>query len=250
MLHQPDKLQTSIAKQQDLINLYEDLPAYIMHSCTGEVVDSLLCVVFWNLHLPGNLSSPWLQPLLDLRDDSKHFKNDGGRFYTLLAAVCARRAPRIAYLFFGAAVSGLMSRILRQVIGGQPPLDPLAYAWIEIPQSFMDSAGEGAYIETHNGKEYILRSDCWRLRRLPPVFEDDLYYRGHPFSPWAPPGFGLLTNCPLRVQAHKHCTRHSWIYESMKWTFEDGHVLEEDISSHEGKSYPSPDMDWGMIQAF
>lgn len=249
LLHQPAKPHTGIISQQDLVNLYEDLPAYIMLSCTGEVVNSLLCGVFWNPHSKGNLCSPWLQPLVDLKD-SEHYKHDPGRFHCILAAICARRAPNIAYLSYAAAVSGLMSRILQQVISGQPPLDPLACAWTGIPQSFMDLAGEGPYFQGHDDKEYILRSDCWRLRRLPPVVDDDLHYMRDPFSPWVPPGFGLLSNCPLRVQVHKHCARHSRIYMSIRWTFEDGHMLEDDMVRDERKPHSCPDKDWGVLQAY
>ena len=245
---QAAKTHTGITIQQDLDNFYEDLPTYIMLSCSCEVMNSLLCGAFWNPHLQSNLCSPWLQPLLDIRD-SEQYTNNSDRFYTILAAACARRVPSIAYLFFGAAVSGLMPRILDQVIRGSPPVDPHAYAWMGIPQSFMDLPGESPYCKNHDDKEYILRSDCWRLRRLPPVVDDDLYYRRDPFSPWAPPGFGLLRNCPLRVQVHKHCSRHSWVYEGVRWTFEDGHILEGDMGRHEIKQHVSPDKDWGTIEA-
>lgn len=50
----------------------------------------------------------------------------------------------------GAAISGLTSKILEQVLTGQPPLERHAFAWTGIPQSFIDLAGEGEYCETHS----------------------------------------------------------------------------------------------------
>ena len=44
--------------------------------------------------------------------------------------ISARRAPNFAYLSVGAAISGLTSKILEQVLTGQPPLERHAFAWI------------------------------------------------------------------------------------------------------------------------
>lgn len=77
----------------------------------------------------------------------------------------------------------------------------------------MDVAGEGRYFEVCFSEEYIRRSDCWRLLKLPPTVDDDLYYSIGPFTPWEPAGYGLLKNCPVRVQVHKYCERHAFVYE-------------------------------------
>lgn len=39
----------------------------------------------------------------------------------------------------------------------------------------MDIAGDGGYFEVSSSKEYIRRSDCLRLRKLPPIIDDDLH---------------------------------------------------------------------------
>ncbi|KAK3169307.1 hypothetical protein OEA41_008690 [Lepraria neglecta] len=117
----------------------------------------------------------------------------------VLALICARRAPNVAFLSIGAAISGLMPKILVQVKTAQPPLEQHAYAWTGVPQS-LDIAGEGAYYETYSEEEYIKRSNCWRLRKLPPLIHNGLHYKIGPFTPWEPPGRGLLKNSPLRVQ--------------------------------------------------
>ncbi|KAL9062937.1 MAG: hypothetical protein Q9161_009689 [Pseudevernia consocians] len=211
-----------------LDRLFDDLPCYITLSCGGDVIISSLCGVFWNPHIPSNLVSPWLKPLLDLKK-TKNCQSAPGRYNEILAVISARRAPNIAYLSVGAAISGLTSKILEQVLTGQPPLERHAFAWTGVPQSFMDLAGEGEYCETHFSRAYIRRSDCWRLRKLPPTVEDDLHYGVGPFTPWAPPGYALWKNCPLRVQVHRNCERHALAYEGSTWCFSNGLVLEDDL---------------------
>ena len=207
---------------------FDDLPRYITLSCGGDVVNSSLCGVFWNSHVPSNMVSPWLQPLRDLKK-TKTCQSVPGRYNEILAIMSARRAPNTAYLSVGAAISGLTSTVLEQVFTGQPPLERHAFAWTGVPQSFMDLAGEGRYCETQFSEAHIPRSDCWRLRKLPPTVDDDLHYGAGPFSPWAPPGYALWKNCPLRVQVHRNCERHALAYEGSTWRFINGHVLEGDL---------------------
>ena len=211
-----------------LDRLFDDLPYYITLSCGGDVITSSLCGVFWNPHIPSNIVSPWLQPLLDFKK-TKICQSAPGRYNEILAVMSARRAPSIAYLSVGAAISGLTSTVLEQVLTGQPPLERHAFAWTGVPQSFMDLAGEGEYCETHFSRVYIRRSDCWRLRKLPPTVDDDLHYGVGPFTPWAPPGYGLWKNCPLRVQIHRNCERHGLAYAGLTWSFSNGLVLEDDL---------------------
>lgn len=226
--------------------LYEDLPKYTTLSCTGEVINAALCSSFWNAHVSSNLCSPWLQPLMDLRN-SETYQRDPARFNEILAMISAHRVPAIACLYIGAAVSGLLPKILDHALSGQPPLDPHAFAWLGIPQSFMDLGGKGPYSVVQAGREYIRRSDCWRLRRLPPAVEDDLYYTRDPFTPWAPPGLGLLRNSPLRVQVHKDCERHTMTYEGVTWVLEDGELLKGDVGSDMLVPRVDPDAQWDQI---
>ncbi|KAL9015507.1 MAG: hypothetical protein Q9185_007097 [Variospora sp. 1 TL-2023] len=213
---------------EDADQLFNDLPYYITLSCGGDIINSTLCGVFWNPQVPSNLASPWLQPLMDLKG-MKSVQSTTGCYAEVLAMICARRAPNVAFLSIGAATSGLTSTILEQVRTGQPPLERHAYAWTGVPQSFMDIAGEGKYYETHCSQTYIRRSDCWRLRRLPPIVDDDLHYRIGPFTPWEPPGHALMKNCPLRVQVHKDCNRHALVYEFSTWYFSNECTLEDNL---------------------
>ena len=212
----------------DVDQLYDDLPYYITLSCGGDIINSILCGVFWNPQVPSNLASPWLQPLMDLKT-IKNMQDAPGYYNEVLAMICARRAPSVAFLSIGAAISGLTSTILEQIKTGQPPLERHAYAWTGVPQSFMDIAGEGSYYETYCSKTYIRRSDCWRLRKLPPIVDDDLHYRIGPFTPWEPPGYALLKNCPLRVQVHKNCSRHALAYEYSTWYFSNECTLRDNL---------------------
>ena len=213
---------------EELNLLTRDLPYYMTLSCASEVVNSSLCGVFWNPYISSNLASPWLKPVLDLKY-TKTCQDAPGHYNEILAVISARRAPNIAYLCLAAAISGFTSTILKQVLKSQQPLDRHAFAWTGVPQSFMDLAGEGDYYEMHFSRPYIRRADCWRLRKLPPTVDDDLHYGSGPFTPWAPPGYGLLKNCPLRVQVHQHCYRHALAYEGATWLFSDAIMLENDL---------------------
>ena len=229
---QPEKRNSGLSAAKlgsdDLDELYSDLPYYITLSCGCDIISSSLCGVFWDPRIPGNLASPWLQPLWDLKD-AEGIQRSPGRYAEILALICAQRAPNIAFLSIAATISGLAYKIWDQVCSGQPPLERHACTWTGIPQSFMDIAGEGKYFEVCFAEEYIRRSDCWRLRKLPPIVDDDLYYGIGPFTPWEPTGHGLLKNCPLRVQVHRDCKRHAFAYKGSTWYFNNGSRLEHDL---------------------
>ncbi|KAI4286748.1 MAG: hypothetical protein L6R35_003998 [Caloplaca aegaea] len=160
---------------EDADQLYNDLPYYITLGCGGDIINSTLCGVFWNPQVPSNLASPWLQPLMDLKG-MKSMQSTPGCYAEVLAMICARRAPNVAFLSIGAATSGLTSTILEQVKTGQPPLERHAYAWTGVPQSFMDFAGEGKYYETHCSQtnECTLEDNLGRDMLIPHIFNNDL----------------------------------------------------------------------------
>ncbi len=94
----------------------------------------------------------------------------------------------------------------------------------------MHIVGDGRYYEMCSSKAYIRRSDCWRLRKLPSVVDDDLHYGIGLFTPWEPPGYALLTNCLLRVQVYGDCDRHTMACKGSTWCFEDGCKLDDNMS--------------------
>ena len=112
---------------ETLDRLFDDLPYYSTLSCGGDVVISSLCGVFWNPHIPSNIVRTWSQPLVDL---SKRTicQSAPGRYNEILANMSARRAPNIAYLSMGAAISGLTSKILEWALTGQLPLERHVFA--------------------------------------------------------------------------------------------------------------------------
>jgi hypothetical protein len=170
--------------------------------------------------------SPWLHPILNKVPFAEGISSTRGLYYELLAIICSFRQPRISSLWLGAVTSGLTPTILRRIQRGRPPLDANAFPWTGCPQSFMDIAGSGPYV-TDGSEDSVRREDVWRLLYLPPVVDDDLHYNCRPFTPWAPPGSTIASNCPLRVRSHLNCVRHSLQYQKWSWEAEDGSVIED-----------------------
>jgi len=224
-----DFVHTSYIAKFPILEYQKVLPqGYITLSCEGDVINSTLCGVFWSPLVPSNFVSPWLQPLWDL-NEMNGVQDAPGQYAEVIALMCVRRAPNIAFLSIDAAINDLTSKILGQVSTGQPPLESHAYAWTEVSQSFMDIASEDRYYEMCSSKAYIWRSDCWRLRKLPPIVDDNLHYGIGPFTPWEPPGYALLKNCSLRVQVYKDCDRHTMAYRGSTWCFKDGSKLDDNM---------------------
>ena len=204
----------------DLQPLSANLPSLMTFSSCYELINSTICGAFWNPAVSSNLLSPWVQALGDVYNALN--RNGLGHPDELFAPMGARRAPSIGILFIAAAVTGLLPTVFTQICSGQPPLERHACAFTGLPQSFMDVAGSGDYGIDRASSIYLRRSDCWRLRRLPPPFDDGLHYSEGPFSPWEPPGECLASNCPLRVRAHLACSRHSWTCQSFAWQLNCG----------------------------
>jgi hypothetical protein len=227
----PETLSRTVAKhspENDISIMYTRLPNFITLSTCTELLNSVLCSLFWHAEITSNVVSAWLQPLFDL-EEMNGIKGVPGRYMEVVALLCSRNTPKMTGLSVGAAISGLLSTVLNQVREVRSPLERHAYAWTGVPQSFME-VGDGPYVFSKETQSYIRRADCWRLRLLPPAVDDDLTYNRPPFSPWEPPGASLLTNCPLRVQVHQACNRHSWLYTGCVWHFENGRTIEEKSS--------------------
>lgn len=209
----------------DLVRMSEGLPYYMALSCNHSVIVSSLCGVFWEPRIPCNLVSPWLHPVMNEVPIMEEVINFEGRYYEILAIMCAIRRPKLSALWLGAVTSGLAPRILDFVKSGTPPLDPNAFAWTGCPQSFMDLAGSGPYFQTKASGEKIQRADAWRLLFLPTVVEDDLHYENYPFAPWEPVGKTSAENCMARIGIHRFCSRHHLTYQHWAWHLGDGSTL-------------------------
>jgi hypothetical protein len=208
------------------ITVNEELPYYMTLSCSPEAIISSLCGMFWEPDVTCNMVSPWLHPILNEVPEGKGIVDTPGLYHEILAIVCGLRQPRISALWLGAVAGGLTPAILQRVRRGRPPLDANAFPWTGCPQSFMDIPGSGPYV-CDGSDDKVRRADVWRLLYLPPVVEDDLYYNGRPFTPWAPFGNTSVPNCVLRVNSHLRCTRHHLEYRHWNWELKDGSIIED-----------------------
>ncbi|KMP08225.1 hypothetical protein CIRG_07906 [Coccidioides immitis RMSCC 2394] len=223
--------------------LNEQLPYYVTLSCNYAVVISSLCGSFWEPSVPCNLVSAWLHPVLKEIPRKREIVDSPGRYTEFLALICGFRRPPIFALWIGAAISGLVPKILNLVGGGTPPLDPNGFPWTGCPQSFMDLAGSGPYFGQHSGESMVERVDAWRLLYLPVVEPDGLYYESFPFSPWQPVGFTKDKNCVFRVRAHESCPRHRLVYEYWTWQLPNGSTIHDNgLQSSEPRSYPETEL--------
>jgi len=210
---------------QEWVTISEELPFYMALSCNPSVVMSSLCGVFWDIHISCNLVSPWLHPIINEIPNGKGIINVSGRYHEILFFICATRCPPLSALWLGAAISGLVPRVLRSVESGTPDLDHNAFPWTGCPQSFMDVTDSGPYFNHDSSRGDIARADVWQIRYLPPVVDDDLYYESRPFAPWKPVGRTNMQSCELRVLAHRDCQRHDLSYRHWNWKLKEGSTI-------------------------
>lgn len=207
----------------DTVVIYEILLYYLSLSCNYRVVLSSLCGLFWEPDIPCNLVSPWIYPVLDEIPLQAELFNDQGRYFEVIALICGIRRSRLSALWVGAAISGLLLKVLDLVRSGTPPIDPNGYYWTACPQTFMDLPGSGPYFHpTSSGQSMIRRVDLWRLLYLLVLEDDGLCYGSPPFSPWEPVGNSKEENCVLRVKSHQCCSRHHLFYEYWTWSLIGG----------------------------
>ncbi|RAL07214.1 uncharacterized protein BO97DRAFT_418757 [Aspergillus homomorphus CBS 101889] len=208
--------------------LRENLEYYMTLSCHPEVIMSCLCGMFWEPGVPCNLVSPWLHPILiEVSQTDNATSDSAGLDAELLAIIGSMRRPTISALWLGAAAGGLTPMILKRVKRGRPPLESIAYPWTGCPQSFMDDAGTGPYLQGQSKEQQIWRADVWRLLHLPFTDEDDLSYRYRPGTPWEPCGKMNARDCALRVASHWDCPRHRLIYHHWNWELEKTPQLQD-----------------------
>jgi hypothetical protein len=213
--------------ERGCVTISKELPYYMALSCSPSVVISSLCGVFWDIEVPCNLVSPWLHPIINEVPNGKGIISIPGRYHEILVFVCAIRCPPLSALWLGAAISGLVPRVLKFVESGTPHLDHNAFPWTGCPQSFMDVTEPGPYFCPNSSDTAIERADVWQIRYLPPVIDDDLYYEHRPFAPWKPAGKTDKHRCDLRVRAHQDCQRHDISYRHWNWKLKDGSAIED-----------------------
>ncbi|MCJ1444799.1 MAG: hypothetical protein MMC23_005301 [Stictis urceolatum] len=141
-------METADGAQYDWTTVSAELPYYMSLSCNPEVVMSSLCGLFWESEVPRNEVSLWLHPILLEVPRRSDFMIRPGYYYEVLAFVFSICSPRLSALWFGAAITGLVPKVLRFVQSGTPPLDQIAYPWTGCAQSFMDITTEGHYFNS------------------------------------------------------------------------------------------------------
>lgn len=212
----------------DFLSISNDMPYFMALSCNHSVVMSSLCGSFWEPNIPCSLVSPWLHPVLEEIPKASWICEKSGRYNEIIALMCGKRRPPLSALWIGAALSGLVPKVLESIRSGTPPLDPNGFPWTSSPQSFMDLPRLGPYFHGDaSGNQVIRRDDAWRLLYLPTPEYDGLYYNSLPFSPWPPVGQTVEKNCALRVRAHKSCPRHRLAYAHWTWQLQDGTCLND-----------------------
>ncbi|KAJ5219967.1 hypothetical protein N7468_009171 [Penicillium chermesinum] len=235
------KHSSNIHLISEYLSAGRDLAYYISLSCNYSVLISSLCGSFWEPSIACNLVSPWLHPILEKVPRATGIAENAGRYHEIIALLCGMRRPRLKGLWEGAALSGLVPKVIDLVKSGTPPLDPNGFPWTASPQTFMDSCGAGPYFYRRaSGDNAIRRSDAWRLLYLPTSADDGLYYNSLPFSPWYPTGETVEKNCAFRVRVHKSCSRHRLAQTSWSWQLQDGSSLNGRIFRAEEPVYLQP----------
>jgi len=213
ILPRPFKAGTLCAKRNlsylmcQLKNFKEDFHYYITMGCNPRGIMSNLCGLFWERGVPCNLVSAWLHPPLEeMPQDSQRDPS----YIESLVKICAIRNPKIATLWLGAALSGLVLTILDFVRSGIPVLDPEASAWVGSSQSFIeDRVSKPPSRNSH----YIHRADVWRLTYI----DEESGKPNPPLMPWEPFGEMSLRDTSTSVRVHQQC-RHHLDYRSWSWS--------------------------------
>lgn len=93
-------------------------------SCNHSAVMSSPCGSFWEPSIPCDLVSPWLRPVLEEIPEASGRAENPGRCHEIIALMCGMRRPRLLALWIGAAISGLVPKVIESVRSGTPPHDP------------------------------------------------------------------------------------------------------------------------------
>jgi hypothetical protein len=130
----------------------------------------------------------------------------------------AARRPKVAPLWLGAALSGMLNEIpnLLKSMDYMPNTCPEATIWTDSSQGFLDLAFYGMPPSStgDKGDHVILREDEFRLLYLTDVMSKR--YGPPPLSPYAPFGVVNLNRTPREVRLHAFCG-HRLDYSHWVW---------------------------------
>lgn len=205
----------------DQIPTSTEIPHYMAFSGTSGLLASCLFGGFWEPGISCNLTSEWLNPAMK-ELTSIIFKSK--QFLPIVWAMSERR-PKVASLWLGAAITGLLPRILQVAQTFLPTIYLEAVAWTDSPQSFMDPPNH-RYIKPRRtgGRVMIPREDEFRLLYLTDTLSD--VYGNPPLCPYPPFGEVDIQHTSLPARLHFSCN-HRLVYRSWEWQCKNGQSLSD-----------------------
>ena len=218
----PLKLDATRGQNSDCYkSLYDYLSSCITLSCSSEAIESLLCGVFFYPTVPCNLVGAHL---LGIMKAIEPLQSDPG----VLARRMAKNCPKVSPLWLATIWNGQVSRILKSVAGGLPPISLPAASWTETIQSFL----QVRYLPINDRRDAILRAREYSVAYL--VRPDILI----PFTPSPPFGETATSNLSLEVKMHLN-HNHRPIQHNTNWMLDTG----EELPDQRGpKSIPQPNL--------
>ncbi|KAB8266162.1 hypothetical protein BDV32DRAFT_156218 [Aspergillus pseudonomiae] len=198
-----------------------EIPHYMALSCTSGVITSCLFSCSWELDIPCNLVSQWLNPpMREIFPSLFQSKN----CHAIVCAMAQRR-PNIAPLWLGSLTTGLLPRIFQVCRSHLPTVYLEAVTWTASPQSFMDPQYHRLVpLHKNNGLELIPREDEFHLLFITGV--DSETYISPPLSPYRPFGLVELQNTSIDVRLHCACN-HQPSYYCWNWKCEGEKVFHD-----------------------
>ena len=179
----------------------DQLPYFMLLSCTSNVLPSCLFSCFWNPSVHCNVASEWLHPILkEILPPLIQKKK-----YEVVIRIMAARQPSSAPLWLGSAITGMLPRISSILSSFMPPGCPEVTVWMNCCQSFMDSALHKGLQISDNATlgKVVSREDEFCLLCVTDV--DSSRYGMPPLSPYPPFGVVKLNETALEVRLHAFC---------------------------------------------
>ncbi len=187
--------------------LFECLSSCITLSCNSGGIQSLLCSVFFEPTVPCNLIGAHLSGV------ENAIKPLEGHPW-ILAALMARKNPKISPLWLATIWSRRVSNVLTSVMGGLPPISLPVASWTETIQSFV----QARHYSIINRPGFIPRAREYSVAYL---IRDDVVM---PFTPSPPFGETPTSNLSLEVKMHLEHD-HRPILHRTSWILNMGEEL-------------------------
>lgn len=201
----------------DRIPSFAEIPKYMAFSATSGLLASCLLGTFWEQGVPCNLASEWLEPAME---EITSTLSNSNQPLPIIWAMSDRR-PKLAPLWLGAAITGLLPRIFQVSRSFLPTIYLEAVTWTASPQSFMDPPNHRRVNARKIGDRTVIsREDEFRLLFLTDTLSET--FATPPLCPYAPFGEVDIQNTSLEVRLHSSCD-HRLVYRSWEWKCQNGH---------------------------